>query len=226
MADFLSVHNEWYHSHLNARNGERKGRLERGHQFGEKLFLEKVWWPIHGNLDDLHPEYEILDLKNRAYYADFAWLPGYIKIIFEIKGFGPHVRDMDRRKYCEELNMESYFKGLGFRVVSIPVDDLKERPELCVSMVRMILSRYQPMGKSVGISNLAEREIIRLALQLNRPLRPIDVRKQLTINYRTAMKYIRNLCELGVLNPIQSESGLKINEYEVVRDRVDFMEWM
>jgi hypothetical protein len=23
------------------------------------MFLERVWWPIFGNLNDLHPEYEV-----------------------------------------------------------------------------------------------------------------------------------------------------------------------
>lgn len=60
--------------HLDRRTGERRGRLERGHQHGESLFLRNVWWPLRGNFDDLHPEYEVRDWRNRSYFADLAWL--------------------------------------------------------------------------------------------------------------------------------------------------------
>jgi hypothetical protein len=55
--NFEKAHAEWLIRHLGKRKGERRGRLERGHAHGEKLFAEKVWWLIMGNFDDLHPEY-------------------------------------------------------------------------------------------------------------------------------------------------------------------------
>ncbi|WP_336245707.1 hypothetical protein [Paenibacillus apiarius] len=122
--EYEAAHAEWIHSHLERRSGERKGRLERGHQHGEVLFLRNVWWPLLGNFDYLHPEYEVMDWRGRSYFADFAWLPGHVKVIWEIKGYGSHVRDMDRKKYCEELNRDTFLQGLGFRVVSFAYDDV------------------------------------------------------------------------------------------------------
>lgn len=88
--------------HLVSRTGERWGRLERGDRHAEGLFLQNVWWPLMGDFNDLHPEYEVLDWRGRSYFADFAFLPGAVKLLFEIKGYASHVRDMDRQKYCNE----------------------------------------------------------------------------------------------------------------------------
>ncbi|MGO4275110.1 hypothetical protein AB4Z22_35640 [Paenibacillus sp. TAF58] len=142
--DFEKIHSAFINSHLGRRSGERKGRLERGHQHGEKLFLQNVWWPIKGNFDNLHPEYEILDWRGRSYFADFAYLAGSLKFLWEIKGFGPHVKDMDRKRFADELNRELFLQALGFRVISFAYDDVSQRPDLCITLLRMLLSRYQP----------------------------------------------------------------------------------
>jgi hypothetical protein len=52
---------EFIRYHIKSRSGERRARLERGHRHGESLFLSNVWWPLRGNFDNLHPEYEVLD---------------------------------------------------------------------------------------------------------------------------------------------------------------------
>lgn len=59
--EFENAHQLLMDQHLSVRTGERRGRLARGHQYAEKLFLQNVWWPLFGNLDHLHPEYEDRD---------------------------------------------------------------------------------------------------------------------------------------------------------------------
>ncbi|CAH1205319.1 hypothetical protein PAECIP111893_02323 [Paenibacillus plantiphilus] len=59
--DFHENHKMWLDFHCRRRSGERRGRLERGHQHGELLFLRNVWWPLFGQLEHLHPEYEVTD---------------------------------------------------------------------------------------------------------------------------------------------------------------------
>ncbi|MOA03382.1 hypothetical protein D3C78_1228860 [compost metagenome] len=91
---------------------KRRERLIRGKRHGETLFLRNVWWPLFECFDDLHPEYEIPDWRGRSYFGDFAYLPDPLKFMIEIKGYGPHVRDMDRVKYTHELNRELYLQSL------------------------------------------------------------------------------------------------------------------
>ncbi|MBB6735267.1 DUF559 domain-containing protein [Cohnella zeiphila] len=215
--NFEEAHQAFVRYHLQKRTGERRGRLERGHQDAEKLFCRNVWWPLQGNFDELHPEFEVLDWRGRSYFCDFAWLTPAARIVIEIKGFGPHVRDMDREKYCRELNRETFLAALGFQVVSFAYDDVAHRPELCVMLLRMVLSRYQPKGSPDGLKPLAEKEIVRLAYRLARPIRPIDVETYLDMNHRTAVRTLQELCEKGWLTGTAGATGKHIVKYELGR---------
>lgn len=57
--DFEEAHTAYIQQHLQRRKGERRGRLERGHQEAEKLFCRNIWWPLRENFDNLHPEFEV-----------------------------------------------------------------------------------------------------------------------------------------------------------------------
>lgn len=225
MEDFEDVHRVWLRSHLERRTGERKGRLERGHQHGETLFLRNVWWPLHGHLEHLHPEYEVLDWRRRSYFADFAWLPGHVKIIWEIKGYDTHVRDMDHNRYCEELNRETFIQGLGFRVISFAYDDVAHRPDLCITLLRILLSHYKPEQAPVDLATRTEKEVILLAFQLARPIRPKDVEEHLDVNFRTAVRYLQALCTKGWLRPLPCGKGIKVLQYGLVRSSLNDSEW-
>ncbi|WP_373232475.1 hypothetical protein [Cohnella sp.] len=219
---FNEAHSLFLQRHLDRRSGERKGRLERGHAHGEKLFLQNIWYPMRGNFDHLHPEYEILDLRGRAYYGDFAFMPGYLKSLIEIKGFNSHIRDMDQKKFCEDTNRELFLQGLGFRIFSFAYDDVANRPELCISLLQMILSQYQAGNPPVNQALLIEREVIRLALGLCRSLRPIDVEKHFEVNHRTAVKWLKGLVDKGWLRPINRYPESKVLQYELVRDKIKY----
>jgi very-short-patch-repair endonuclease len=216
---FEQAHDAFIQCHVEKRTGERRGRLNRGHRDAEKLFCQNVWWPLLGNFDGLHPEFEVLDWRGLSYFCDFAWLTGTVKLIIEIKGFGPHVRDMDRQKYCNELNRETFLSALGFQVISFAFDDVAHRPELCITLLRMVISRYQSQSSPVKLSNVLEREIIRLACRLARPLRPIDVEKHLSINHRYAVRMLQSLCSKGWFAAAAGASGQHVVRYELQHNR-------
>jgi len=92
----------------------------------------------------------------------------------QVKGYGPHVEQMDRKKYCEELNRETFMHGAGLLVISVPHDDVERRPEVIESLLRMVLSRYRTEDAPVRRLQLAEREIVLLAHTLGGAVRPID----------------------------------------------------
>lgn len=213
--NFETAHASFIQYHLQKRSGERKGRLERGHREAEKLFCRNVWWSLRLNFDDLHPELEVLDWRGQSYFCDFAYITRYLKLVIEIKGYGPHVRDMDRNKYCNELNRETFLSAMGFQVISFAYDDVASRPELCMTLLRMLLSRYQSESSPVSLESVAEREIIRLAYTLARPLRPIDVEIHLNINHRSAVRMLHSLCTKGVLSPVTGPEGKYVVKYEL-----------
>ncbi|MDQ6420609.1 hypothetical protein RB620_14355 [Paenibacillus sp. LHD-117] len=150
-----------------------------------------------------------------SYFCDFAYSTPVETFIFEIKGFGPHVKDMDRQKYCNELNRETFLSAMGYRVISFAYDDVSQRPELCITLLRMILGRYVKESSPITMKKVTDREIVRLACILARPLRPIDVEKHLDINHRTAVKILHSLSERGLFTPISGGEGKYVVRYEM-----------
>ncbi|HEX7057255.1 MAG TPA: hypothetical protein VF260_08700 [Bacilli bacterium] len=221
--DYAKAHAEFIGRHAANRTGERRNRLERGHSHAEQLFLKNVWWPLRGDFQDLHPEYEVLDWRGRSYFADLAWLPGHVKLLIEIKGYSSHVRDMDRQKFCNELNRETFLYAMGYHVISFAYDDVEQRPELCISLLRMALSRHQPEARPVSLSRLAEKELALLAIQLARPIRPMDVKRHFQIDHRTAVRMLRKLCEKGWLKPSPRGKGERVVRYELVPNVVEYL---
>lgn len=221
---FEEAYDSYIRQHLELRTGERRGRLERGHRHAESLFLQNVWWPLQGSFDYLHPEYEVMDWRGRSYFADLAWLPGYVKLLFEIKGFASHVRDMDRLKYCNELNRETFMYAMGYHVISFAYDDVEQRPELCITLLRMVLSRHQPQPAPVSRALFAEKEIVRLAVQLAEPIRPKDLEQHFEIDHRTAVLMLKKLCEKGWLLPVNRENGQRVTRYELARGVLDYLD--
>ncbi|MDO3411811.1 DUF559 domain-containing protein [Saccharibacillus sp. CPCC 101409] len=186
--------------------------MQRGHREAEKLFCQNVWWPLRRDFEHLHPEYEVADWRGLHYFCDFAWITPYAKVIVEIKGFGPHVQDMDRRKFCRELNRETFLTALGFQVISFAYDDVARQPDLCITLLRMVLGRYQSVGGERARAAIMEKEVIRLACTLLRPIRPVDVKVHLDLDYRTAVKTLRNLCEKGWFEPYRA-TGSRVTSY-------------
>ncbi len=209
------AHYDFIQQHLKRRTGERKGRLARGHREAESLFCQQVWWPLQGNFEQLHPEYEVLDWRGKSYFCDFVWITPLVKLVIEIKGFGPHVREMDRQSYCYELNRETFLTAMGFHVIAFAYDDIAHRPDLCITLLRMIMSRFQASADSTLPHSLIEQEIIRLACRLARTLRPVDVESHLHVNHRTAVRSLQALCAKGVLAPITGAQGKHVVRYEL-----------
>ncbi|GGG76054.1 hypothetical protein [Paenibacillus radicis (ex Gao et al. 2016)] len=227
--NFEEAYAEWIRSHLDGRSGERKGRLERGHQHAEQLFLRQVWWPVVGNLEKLHPEYEIIDWRGKSYFADFVWVSGHIKLAIEVKGFGPHVAETDRRKYAEELNREVFFQGLGYNVIAFSYDDVAGRAEICATLLRLLLSRYQTLESPIKLDDLIQKEIIRLACKQGGWLRPLDASRHLSLNHRTTIRQLQALCDQGYFRPAVTVSKAgkegKVLQYELMRHTLEKYQW-
>ncbi|MCA0756522.1 endonuclease domain-containing protein [Paenibacillus sp. N4] len=219
---FEKAHALFMKGHLDRRSGERRGRLERGHLHAEQLFLKNIWWELHGHFEHLHPEYEVLDWRGRSYFADFAWLRGPLKLIIEIKGYAAHVRDMDRQKYCNELNRETFLRAMGWHVISFAYDDVEQRPELCISLLRMLLSHYAPERMPSSDTFPWEKEMIRLAISLTRPIRPKDVSDYFKYDHRTAVAKLKKLSEKKWLIPAYGKTGTRVVRYELAKDVLSY----
>ena len=112
---FEAAHSDFIQNHIIQRTGERRGRLERGHREAEMLFCRNVWWPLRGNFNDLHPEFEVLDWRGISYFCDFAWLPGYVKLIIliRLKKFAFQHREGWMKLGPEERSVRSRYVSTG-----------------------------------------------------------------------------------------------------------------
>jgi len=222
---FSEEHSKWMEYHMSRRTGERKNRLERGHGHGERMFLEQVWWPMFGQMNDLHPEYEVADWRGRPYFIDFVWKPGQVRFAIEVKGYGPHVQNMDRTRYRQELNRETFLQIAGFRLVAVPYDDLEATPELPISLLKSLLTPCLVKNAEGEQFARFEREIMLMAIRCDGYIRPIDLVHELKINQRTVMKHVESLCEKGKLKPIRAGASSKVCRYEYIHSLTDHQIW-
>lgn len=224
---FAEEHQKWLAYHKKIRTGERLDRLERGHSHGERMFVERVWWPIFGHLDDLHPEYEVSDWRGRPYFVDMVWKPGQVKFAIEIKGYGPHVQHTDRTRYRQELNRETYLQIAGYRVVSIPYDDLESAPELTISLLKSLLIPYLLKNADGGRSQYSrlEKDILRMAARSNGLIRPVNLVNELGVDPKTLKKCMTSLCEKGKFKPVPTPDNSRICRYEYIHSLLDNELW-
>lgn len=218
--EYDELHAAWVEEHLNKRRGERRGRLARGHGHSDRLFAKNVWYKLKGDFKHLHPEFEVLDWRGRSYFADFGYLPGdYLRLLIEIKDFGSHVRDKDRQGHSRECCREAFLTAMGYVVISFSYDDVRERPDLCIMLLRMVLSQYESghMTGEVPKMTITEKEVIRLAFATAQHIRPIDVVRHLLIDHRTAVRLLQSLCGKGWFHPITREGGSRVIKYKLIK---------
>lgn len=224
---FAEEYQKWLAYHKKMRSGERLDRLKRGHGHGEKMFVERVWWPIFGHLDDLHPEYEVSDWRGRPYFVDLVWKPGQVRFAIEIKGYGPHVQQTDRTRYRQELNRETYLQIAGYRVVAVPYDDLDSTPELTVSLFKSLLtpSLLRRADEEERQYTRLEKDILRMAARWSGLIRPVDLVNELGVNPRTIRKFMKQLCEKGKFRPVSAKDSNRICRYEYIHSLMDGEIW-
>jgi len=212
---FDEAHGLFIEQHLNARTGERKGRLGRGHNYAEKLLLQNVWWPLFKSLDHLHPEYEIYDWNRKSQFLDFAFLPQTgERFGIECDGFQSHIKDMDREKFNYAVNRETFLTGMGWKMLHFSFDDVQQRPEVCRMLLQLVLAPHLARNSATPDILSGEKEVLRFAWNLSKSIRPKDVEDHFHINFRTARKLLLSLTQKGLLKPVNT--GERVCSYEVM----------
>ncbi|WP_080831800.1 hypothetical protein [Cohnella massiliensis] len=203
--------------HVAARQGERKGRLRRGNRYAENLFLRNVWWPLFGQFDHLHPEYEVYDWNRKSQFIDFAFMPPYGRFGIEVDGFQTHVKDMDRETHSYSLNRDTFLTGLGWTMLHFSFDDVQKHPEISRMLLQLAVGTdsLRPLALTSEISHM-EKDILRMAWRLGRHIRPRDVREQFGLDFRTARKHLASMCDKGLLRPVSC--GGAVRRYELEPD--------
>lgn len=211
--DFDQAYSAFIERHIASRTGERRGRLLRGHNFAEKLLLQHLWWPLFGNFDHLHPEYEVFDWNRKSQFIDLAFLPSSGQFGLECDGFQSHVKDMDREKFSYLLNRETFLTGMGWTMIHFSFDDVQHRPELCRMLLQHVIGPHLIRTTSPPLPPM-EKELLRFAWNLGRPTRPRDVMQRFEVHFRTARKMLQGLVDKQLIRPVVK--GTYIISYEPI----------
>ncbi|WP_248924504.1 endonuclease domain-containing protein [Paenibacillus hamazuiensis] len=221
---FQSAYNLWMEGHLHKSKGERRRRLIEGHGHAEKLFLEQVWYPAYRHFENLHPEYEVADFRDGTRYLDFAFLQFPVRLAVEIDGYGPHSAKQSRWQFADSLMRQNHLVIDGWRILRFSYDDVNEKPRTCQQVLQQFMGSRLGADRFATESNIIEAEVLRLALRLDRFLRPRDVCELLQIKKDKAHRILHSMLRKKSLLPA-GEGELKIRCYKVNRDRIDERSW-
>ncbi|RKN85541.1 DNA-binding response regulator [Paenibacillus ginsengarvi] len=196
--------------HLHSRSGERLRRLTEGHGHAERTFLERVWWPAVGSFDYLHPEYEVADFKDGTRYLDFAYIRPPLRVCMEIDGYGPHLRDVSRTQFADQLWRQNDLEIDGWRIIRFAYDDVEQKPRRCQQTI------HQWMGLWCGADTTAndalsrtERRLAEIALRKLAPVTPKEAGERLGISTRHARTLLQRLVSASVLLPASGERRIR-----------------
>jgi hypothetical protein len=206
--DFEKAYQLWIESHLNRREGERKRRLLDGHRHAEKLFLQNVWWPAVGRLDHLHPEYQVYDLSNHFRFIDFAYIQSFFKIAFEVDGYGPHMKQISRRQFSDELLRQSFMAATGWIVLRFSYDDVADNPMACIHLIRLMMGRFYGTPESQNLLPI-EKEVIRTMIRQARPITPKEVSDEFKMDPRTTYKILKQLLDKQWIRPAKGTKRIR-----------------
>ncbi|RAV11132.1 DNA-binding response regulator [Paenibacillus contaminans] len=194
IAAYDDSHKEWLGKHLSNRKGESKRKLITGHAHAEKEFLRHIWWPAFGHFEHLHPEYEVHDFFDGSRFLDFAYIRSGIHIAIEIDPYGTHYAKLDRRQYSNQWVRHMHLVNDSWLIVRISLDDVTERPrlwqQLCQQMVGHLFGDHDSIPFDLSSR---ERDILRMAFRLDRPIKLADVKTLLQCGYDTARKQLQLL---------------------------------
>ncbi|WP_139787181.1 TrmB family transcriptional regulator [Cohnella massiliensis] len=205
---FEQAYDQMMEQAIRSSGEDRKKRLKEDHGYLEKLFLEKVWWPAVGNLNFLHPEYEIRDFKDGVRFCDYAYLPPKgSDMILETDGFGPH--SMSRWKFGDDLERQNHILLDDWKLLRFSRDFILEKPRQCQQTLLLGLAKWSGMlpKEQVIELNVYERAILHLVMELSGDPTPADTAKKLAIDRKTALSNLRSLADKGLLTPIRSAKG-------------------
>lgn len=210
MKDFETEYRICMSKHIKQSSGERLRRLKERHGYGEKLLVEQGWWPVVGNFDDLHPEYEFVGADGNYYYLDWAYIHHPKPTVLESDSFSSHARDADRGTFSRGLNRQNEIVLSDWNILRFSIDKLKEDPILCQKTIeRMFREWYGADSVGVETLDIYKREIIRLASQSASPITPAIVSLYLGKKMTFVQKQLHELVDAGYLEPASGDKRIR-----------------
>lgn len=224
--EFQSAYEDWLDKHMGLRKGEKKRRLAQGLGHGERLFLKQVWYPAFRQFEGLHPEYEVADFRDGSRFLDFAYIRFPLKLAIEIDGYGSHASHASRWQFADSLMRQNHLIIDGWRILRFSYDDVSEKPRTCEQVIQQFFGSWIGVNSQTDSSSadIIEAEVLRLALRLDRFLRPDDVCNLLQIRRDKARSVLHSMVKKQTLLPA-GQGVRRIRCFKVNRERINERTW-
>lgn len=206
---FEIVYSDMLAKAIKESKGERKRKLLEDHGQGGEKVLAYVWWKAVGNLDYLHPEYELFDFKDGLRFADYAYLPNkFWGMLLECDG-GSHWRDLNKWKFGDDRERQNHALLDGWKLLRFSYDQLAEKPGRCQQTILMALAKWgRTQNPADATVDVYERAILHY-IHENQPdkITPALICEVLTIAKDTARNRLKLLDEKKYLLSVKSRTG-------------------
>ncbi|WP_239617459.1 hypothetical protein [Cohnella mopanensis] len=191
--------------------GQRLEMLNRD-LTGTKKLLEVVVWAVLKSFEGVTLEYEMVSSTGVKAYIDVHYAP--LDVAFECDGFVAHSEKITRDRFDFEKTRVRTMALIGLTYKPYSKDQLDKQPDACRRSFFELIGQRSSLAGSLAMEQLSvyEREVIRYALQLMRPLRISDVNYTLQCKYDLSHKVIYQLINKRLLKPIGTGSK-RYHEY-------------
>ncbi|MFC4802071.1 DNA-binding response regulator [Neobacillus sp. GCM10023253] len=138
---------------------------------------------------------------------DFAYIRPTIRICLEVDGYGPHLKNISRWQFSDNLERQNQLVIDGWTVVRFSYDQVKDKPRRCQQIVQQVIGQW--LGDELDQTSLSivEKEVLRLAIRKGEDLSPKEVEKYLKLSDKTVKKVLTQLVVKKMLIPT---SGIKM----------------
>jgi len=194
---------------LKESNGDRRLQLERrlneeksDGESAEKLFLRNVWWPVYETLEDVIPEFEVMDGLGKVRSLDHA-IVRYPKLVdLEVDGYGPHQKNASRWTFADDRRRDAGLRLIGWDILRFAYSDVKENPSACQYLLKAWMARYEPLTREEEWT----MHVVRLGTY-HSEFTLADVMQVLRVSEHLARAHLRTMMARRIV--IQTNKGMK-----------------
>jgi hypothetical protein len=166
-------------------------------------------------------ESEMVSTTGVKIYIDVLYQP--LGLAFESEGFVVHAESITRDRFSFERMRVRTIAIYGYKYIPFSWDEIDKRPDACRRSVYELLGRFSSTaGIALKELTVSEREVLRYALRLNRPLRLQDACFCLQMRPDATIRVLRKLMEKKLIIPI-NKGTQRHHEYGVEEKAMHFM---
>ncbi|OUS77594.1 hypothetical protein B1748_07300 [Paenibacillus sp. MY03] len=176
-------------------SSRRLEMLERDLSGTIKMFREALW-PIFQTFEGFILEYELVLPNGVHFFIDVFYAP--FRFGFECEGFSAHAETISRDRFSFEKARIRHMLLSGCVYIPFSWDELDKKGLQCRDFVCELLRGYNDLNTLNSTLTPYEREAIRCALNLSRPVSVRDLCKSLGRKKDYVNKMIGSLLEKSV----------------------------